>query len=149
MKLYDIIRMSNANLWRNKSRTFLTVLAIFIGAFTIMMTTGINTGVNDYIDKQVESVGSEDYLQVMPSSMAAQIENLMTGNNEVKVYEPESKESAPEVLTDDDLATIESVDGIESAKFQTMVSTEYITTGEGDSKKYQINASVVPTDSMT
>ena len=30
MKLYDIIRMSNANLWRNKSRTFLTVLAIFI-----------------------------------------------------------------------------------------------------------------------
>lgn len=148
MKLYDIIRMSNANLWRNKSRTFLTVLAIFIGAFTIMMTTGINTGVNDYIDKQVESVGSEDYLQVMPSSMAAQIESLMTGNNEVKVYEPESKESAPEVLTDDDLRTIENVDGIESAKFQTMVSTEYITTGEGDSKKYQINASVVPTDSM-
>ena len=115
MKLYDIIRMSNANLWRNKSRTFLTVLAIFIGAFTIMMTTGINTGVNDYIDKQVESVGSEDYLQIMPSSMAAQIESLMTGNNEVKLYEPESKESAPEVLTDDDLRTIENVDGIESA----------------------------------
>lgn len=148
MKLYDIIRMSNANLWRNKSRTFLTVLAIFIGAFTIMMTTGINTGVNDYIDKQVESVGSEDYLQIMPSSMAAQIESLMTGDNEVKLYEPESKESAPDVLTDDDLRTIENVDGIESAKFQTMVSTEYITTGKDDSKKYQINASVVPTDSM-
>ena len=30
----------------------------------------------------------------------------------------------------------------------TMVSTEYITTGKDDSKKYQINASVVPTDSM-
>ena len=110
-----------------------------------MMTTGINTGVNDYIDKQVESVGSEDYLQIMPSSMAAQIESLMTGDNEVKLYEPESKESAPEVLTDDDLRTIENVDGIESAKFQTMVSTEYITTGKDGSKKYQINASVVPT----
>ena len=61
MKLYDIIRMANSNLWRNKSRTLLTVLAIFIGAFTIMMTTGINTGVNNYIDKQVAAVGSEDY----------------------------------------------------------------------------------------
>ena len=50
MKLYDIIRMANSNLWRNKSRTLLTVLAVFIGAFTIMMTTGINTGVNNYID---------------------------------------------------------------------------------------------------
>ena len=39
MKLYDIIRMANSNLWRNKSRTLLTVLAVFIGAFTIMMTT--------------------------------------------------------------------------------------------------------------
>ena len=92
MKLLDIIRMANANLWRNKSRTLLTILAIFIGAFTIMMTTGINTGVNDYIDKQVASVGAEDYLQIMPASTAAQIESLLSGSNEVRLYEPDSPE---------------------------------------------------------
>ena len=84
MKLYDIIRMANSNLWRNKSRTLLTVLAIFIGAFTIMMTTGINTGVNNYIDKQVAAVGSEDYLQIMPAQMAEQLESLMSGSNDVR-----------------------------------------------------------------
>ena len=148
MKLYDMIRMSNSNLWRNKSRTFLTVLAILIGAFTIMMTTGINTGVNDYIDKQVASVGSEDYLQIMPAEMAEQIESLMSGNNDVKEYTPESDNKVSQVLTDEDIDRIVAVDGIESAKFYTMVSTEYVTNGSADAKKYQMSASIMPTSSM-
>lgn len=148
MKLLDIIRMANANLWRNKSRTLLTILAIFIGAFTIMMTTGINTGVNDYIDKQVASVGAEDYLQIMPASTAAQIESLLSGSNEVRLYEPDSPESSSDILTDEDLERIKSVDGIESAKFQAMVSTDYITTDRDDAKKYQLSANIEATDSM-
>lgn len=148
MKFYDMVRMSNSNLWRNKSRTFLTVLAILIGAFTIMMTTGINTGVNDYIDKQVASVGSEDYLQIMPAEMAEQIESLMSGNNDVKEYTPESDNKVSQVLTDEDIDRIVAVDGIESAKFYTMVSTEYVTSGSADAKKYQMSASIMPTSSM-
>lgn len=148
MKFYDMVRMSNSNLWRNKSRTFLTVLAILIGAFTIMMTTGINTGVNDYIDKQVASVGSEDYLQIMPAEMAEQIESLMSGNNDVKEYTPESDNKVSQVLTDEDIDRIVAVDGIESAKFYTMVSTEYVTNGSADTKKYQMSASIMPTSSM-
>ena len=133
MKLYDIIRMANSNLWRNKSRTLLTVLAVFIGAFTIMMTTGINTGVNNYIDKQVAAVGSEDYLQIMP---------------DVREYRPEDNSTTAQVLTDEDIAKIESIDGIESAKFYTMVTTDYVTNGEPDAKKYQMSASIMPTASM-
>ncbi|MBU5584430.1 hypothetical protein KQJ29_33065, partial [Enterococcus sp. S181_ASV_20] len=49
MKLFDIIKSASSNLWRNKGRTVLTVIAIFIGAFTISLTTGVNNGVNDYI----------------------------------------------------------------------------------------------------
>ena len=138
MKLYDIIRMANSNLWRNKSRTLLTVLAVFIGAFTIMMTTGINTGVNNYIDKQVAAVGSEDYLQIMPAQMAEQLESLMSGSNDVREYRPE----------DNSTTAHESIDGIESAKFYTMVTTDYVTNGEPDAKKYQMSASIMPTASM-
>lgn len=148
MKLYDIIRMANSNLWRNKSRTLLTVLAIFIGAFTIMMTTGINTGVNNYIDKQVAAVGSEDYLQIMPVQMAEQLESLMSGSNDVREYQPEDNSTTAQVLTDEDIAKIEGVDGIESAKFYTMVTTDYVTNGEPDAKKYQMSASIMPTASM-
>ena len=148
MKLYDIIRMANSNLWRNKSRTLLTVLAVFIGAFTIMMTTGINTGVNNYIDKQVAAVGSEDYLQIMPAQMAEQLESLMSGSNDVREYRPEDNSTTAQVLTDEDIAKIESIDGIESAKFYTMVTTDYVTNGEPDAKKYQMSASIMPTASM-
>ena len=148
MKLYDIIRMANSNLWRNKSRTLLTMLAIFIGAFTIMMTTGINTGVNNYIDKQVAAVGSEDYLQIMPAQRAEQLESLMSGSNDVREYRPEDNSTTAQVLTDEDIAKIESIDGIESAKFYTMVTTDYVTNGEPDAKKYQMSASIMPTASM-
>ncbi len=51
MKVIDIIKTASANLWRNKGRTILTIIAIFIGAFTISMTIGVNIGVNDYINK--------------------------------------------------------------------------------------------------
>lgn len=150
MKLYDMLRMSNSNLWRNKSRTFLTVLAIFIGAFTIMMTTGINTGVNDYIDKQVASVGSEDYLEIMPAQMAEQVESLMTGSNEVREYKETdgAAGSSSTTMTEEDLAKIRDVEGIESAKFYTLISTEYVSNGSDDATKYQMSANVMPTDSL-
>ena len=150
MKLYDMLRMSNSNLWRNKSRTFLTVLAIFIGAFTIMMTTGINTGVNDYIDKQVASVGSEDYLEIMPAQMAEQVESLMTGSNEVREYKETdgAAGSSSTTMTEEDLAKIRDVEGIESAKFYTLISTEYVSNGSDEATKYQISANVMPTDSL-
>ena len=151
MKFYDMLRMSNSNLWRNKSRTFLTVLAIFIGAFTIMMTTGINTGVNDYIDKQVASVGSEDYLEIMPAQMAEQVESLMTGSNEVREYKETdgtAAGSSSTTMTEEDLAKIRDVEGIESAKFYTLISTEYVSNGSDDATKYQMSANVMPTDSL-
>ena len=49
MKLFDIIKSASSNLWRNKGRTVLTVIAIFIGAFTISLTTGVNKKSNLFI----------------------------------------------------------------------------------------------------
>ena len=37
MKALDIIHDANANLWRSKLRSFLTILAIFVGSFTIIL----------------------------------------------------------------------------------------------------------------
>ena len=59
MRIFDLIASANHNLFRNKTRTFLTILAVFIGSFTIILSNAINTGVNDFIDKQVESIGGD------------------------------------------------------------------------------------------
>ena len=38
MRMLDVIYDANANLLRNKLRSFLTILAIFIGSFSIIST---------------------------------------------------------------------------------------------------------------
>ena len=59
MKIWDIIVSANSNLFRNKTRAFLTILAVFIGSFTIILNSAINTGVNNYIDKQLLDILSK------------------------------------------------------------------------------------------
>lgn len=55
MQIKDLIITANRNLWRNKLRTLLTVMAIFVGSFTLTLTNGLGDGLKDYIDKQVRN----------------------------------------------------------------------------------------------
>lgn len=56
MKTWDLLKTANRNLFRNKLRTFLTVLAIFVGAFTLTMTNGVGDGMRDYVESQVKNI---------------------------------------------------------------------------------------------
>lgn len=56
MKTWDLVKTANRNLFRNKLRTFLTVLAIFVGAFTLTMTNGVGDGIRDYVESQVKNI---------------------------------------------------------------------------------------------
>lgn len=56
MKTWDLVKTANRNLFRNKLRTFLTVLAIFVGAFTLTMTNGVGDGMRDYVESQVKNI---------------------------------------------------------------------------------------------
>jgi putative ABC transport system permease protein len=64
MKFVDIVKTAIANSFRSKLRTGLTVIAIFIGAFTLTITSGIGTGVTSYIDTQVTAIGAADVLTI-------------------------------------------------------------------------------------
>lgn len=59
MKTWDLIRTANRNLFRNKLRTFLTVMAIFVGSFTLTMTNGLGDGMRDYVESQVKNIEGE------------------------------------------------------------------------------------------
>jgi len=56
MKMWNLARTANKNLLRAKLRTFLTVMAIFVAAFTLSLTNGIGDGLRDYVERQVKTI---------------------------------------------------------------------------------------------
>ena len=64
MKALDLVGSAIGNTFRSKTRTILTILAIFVGAFTLTITNGLGTGINRYIDDTVASIGADDVMTV-------------------------------------------------------------------------------------
>lgn len=133
MKLFDIIKSASSNLWRNKGRTVLTIIAIFIGAFTISLTTGVNNGVNDYIDRQINGVGGEDQLMVFPESQ------MGSADDDPQEYDPDKASGADaDYLTTKDLDKIKATKGIKKVEPFHFLSTDYVQRKDG--KKYLLSA---------
>lgn len=149
MRLTDIIKQANHNLWRNRSRTILTTLAITVGSLTIMLTVGINAGVNGYIDKQVESTGGNDIIEVMPKGIADRMSSMMTlGATEVQEYRSNQGQSQQVSLTDRDLAGIKRLEGVKLAKLSDLLYPSYITRDRDEAKKYKLTVGPLAASSI-
>ena len=115
MKFLDVTKDAVKNTARNKVRTSLTVVAIFIGAFTLTLTNSIGAGVSSYINDQIGSIGSPTIMTV--SNPAEVVE---TENEGPEVYEPDV-ETVPsngfgldvDVITEQDITAIEKIDNVE------------------------------------
>ncbi len=149
MRLTDIIKRANHNLWCNRSRTILTTLAITVGSLTIMLTVGINAGVNGYIDKQVESTGGNDIIEVMPKGIADRMSNMMTlGATEVQEYRSNQGQNQQVSLTDRDLAGIKRLKGVKLAKLSDLLYPSYITRDRDEAKKYKLTVGPLAASSI-
>ena len=149
MRLTDIIKRANHNLWHNRSRTILTTLAITVGSLTIMLTVGINAGVNGYIDKQVESTGGNDIIEVMPKGIADRMSSMMTlGATEVQEYRSNQGQSQQVSLTDRDLAGIKRLEGVKLAKLSDLLYPSYITRDRDEAKKYKLTVGPLAASSI-
>lgn len=146
MKFLDMVGTSASNLWRNKGRTFLTVIAIFIGAFTITLTSAVNSGVNDYIERQLSIFGKENKsVQIIKK---AEISGLSGGLREYKEGESEvsqSSYSAP-VLTNQDIEKLKKIEGLENVKPAENISGDYI---EGINGKKFVAGNITSIDENT
>jgi len=115
MKFLDVTKDAVKNTARNKVRTSLTVVAIFIGAFTLTLTNSIGAGVSGYINDQIGSIGSPTIMTV--SNPAEVVE---TEDEGPEVYEPDV-ETVPsngfgldvDVITEQDITAIEKIDNVE------------------------------------
>jgi len=133
MKVIDIIKTSNTNLLRSKLRTFLTVLAVFIGTFTLTLTTGLGEGVRDFVNKQISAVSADGLIAVFPTGGFG-------GSNplEIKEYNPDKQKQTISATTfsDDDVTKLKEVKNVKDVLKVYNALPEYITR-EGQ-KKYEM-----------
>jgi putative ABC transport system permease protein len=142
MRAVDIVATAIGNSFRSRLRTTLTVIAIFIGAFTLTITNGLGAGINDYIDSQVASIGAPGVMTVTKPVEAAD------ATEGPKPYEPSGPSEVSAggrpgatvlALSDDDLDSIRAVDGVTSVEPVVRVSPDYVE--YGDNGKFQLSAS--------
>ncbi|MEO7905252.1 MAG: FtsX-like permease family protein [Candidatus Saccharimonadales bacterium] len=160
MKFFDIIGSATSNMMRSKMRTILTVTAIVIGSFTITLTVGISSGISDFIDKQLGSIGADDVLIVQQH-----VDFSSTSDGPTK-YDPKSASTSGRAsfttpsITTEDINDIKATPGIISAKPSIVVSPDYIQGANNDkyvlstqevvdSANFQYDAGKIPSDSAT
>lgn len=142
MHLLETLRTANHNLFRNKIRSFLTVLAIFVGSFTIILNVGINAGVNAFIDDQTASLGGEDYIMITSAGSASSLTSMTGGSNGPTEYNPDQQMTA---MNAEQLEKLKQIDGLDSDSFYVPknLPVEYVTNVDGG-KKYNIVVGAMP-----
>jgi len=159
MKLIDILKTASGNIWQSKLRTILTIIAVFIGAFTLTLTTGIGAGISQYIDGQVSSIGAKNVLIITGKQAAA------SASTDPQKYDPEKltiRQNGPggdtvTLLTQKDISSIKTEAGIVDVIPQRSVTPSYIVGSNGqkyvvsvgeyiDGTNIAMNAGVVPSN---
>jgi putative ABC transport system permease protein len=101
MKLWDLVKIANRNLFRAKLRTFLTVMAIFIGSFTLTLTNGLGGGLRDYVNNQVKNIEGSNVLFVRKKMPVREDENA--NPDEPREYKEASRDDAGNPIDPDSM----------------------------------------------
>ncbi|MGI5191043.1 ABC transporter permease [Promicromonospora sp. CA-289599] len=139
MKIADVVGTAFRNAFRSRLRTTLTVLAIFIGAFTLSLTNGLGTGVNRYLDDTVASVGVDDVMTVTKTNEDAPTDGGPTEYDPNQIEADGPPGTTTTALTDDDIDTIADVDGVLGVDPTKSVLADYVQHDDGT--KYQLSIS--------
>lgn len=140
MKTWDLVKTANRNLFRNKLRTFLTVVAIFVGAFTLTMTNGVGDGMRDYVESQVKNIEGDRAIIVRKKldrpaggsrAGAPQEYKESTEGDEEQLFDPNTI-----VMTRSEIeAAVRGIEGVSSVTPRYNFQAEYIAIDGG--KKYK------------
>ena len=154
MRTKDLVATAISNTFRSKLRTTLTVLAIFVGAFTLTLTNAVGAGVSQYVDAQVGSLGSPDVFIITQASDATAAGDGPAEYDASSSASVSSRQGPPgtttKALTDADLTTIGDTAGIKSVDPIRSVLPDYIEYDSGSQYEFSINAtSAVTTANLT
>jgi len=155
MRAKDLIASAIANTFRSKLRTTLTVLAIFVGAFTLTLTNAVGAGVSQYVDTQIGTLGAADVFIVTqkPASGGAAdgpVEYDPATSGTITSSSNGPPGTTVKALSEADLAAIGRTAGIVSVDPVRMVTPNYVQNGSGTQYEFNINAtSAVTTADLT
>ncbi|SEB08697.1 ABC transporter permease [Leifsonia sp. 21MFCrub1.1] len=137
MKTTDLIRSAVANTFRSKTRTILTILAIFVGAFTLTLTNGLGTGINDYIANTVSGVGAADSMTVTKADgNDGTAPAAPSANGAPREYNPDAVSSGipgstVTALTPHDIETIGGIQGVVAVQPVRTINPDYVQASGG------------------
>lgn len=130
MNASDILGTAIGNSFRSKLRTTLTVLAIFIGAFTLTITNALGTGINNYIETQITSIGAVDVMTVFKPTEQTEATDGPAPYSPDSGSEIQTNAGPPGstviAMSDADLDVIAAVPGIFSADAVVAVIPDYV-----------------------
>ncbi|MDO5634469.1 MAG: ABC transporter permease [Micrococcus sp.] len=135
MKTTALIGTALGNAVRSKMRTFLTVLAIFIGAFALTLTSGLGAGINKYVENVVAGFGQPNQLYVSPAQ-SFDMGMGVGGSSEPQEYDPEARQGAAgafggQNLTKEDLETLRGLDHVTDVQPVEFVRAQYVEDAAG------------------
>lgn len=134
MKRIDIMKRAARNLRQAKGRTFLTSLALAVGAFTVTASLAAGEGARQYADKLIKS-------NVDPQSVIVTRENMRdqtSVSGGLKKYDPNASfygGTSIKMLNEDDITTLSKIDGVRKVIPTYLVDVNYLTF-EGVDQKY-------------
>ncbi len=131
-----MVKIANRNLLRNKLRTFLTIMAIFVGSFTLVLTNGLADGMRDFVDQQIKSNEADNVLFVRRKFDEQDDQRNM---NEPQEYKEESEISPNKMPSRDSFfMTLQEIEALKSE----------IPSISGITPRYNINGSYVSLDGV-
>jgi len=107
MRFRESFRSSFKSLFHNKLRSFLTMLGIIIGIFSVIMLTSIGEGIKNQVTSQVESLGA-NLLYVFPGKIQM---GPRTGESKLGVQQSGFGQTN-NTLTYDDVLNLKGREGI-------------------------------------
>ena len=139
MRLNDLFSMAFSNLWRRKLRTFLTILAVVIGATLVALMVSIGSGLQSFIVNQFGTAVSQETVYVSSSSDSTF--SLGRGNGPREISTTETVVPTP--FTSQDLQALGAIPGVERVDFNVNVSGLFIQE-QGSSKMFTVNPNAIP-----
>ncbi|MFV0254285.1 MAG: ABC transporter permease [Beutenbergiaceae bacterium] len=142
MKTADLIGSAVSNTFRSKARTTLTVLAIFVGAFTLTVTSALGAGISSFLTDTVGNLGSSNVLNAAKSGSDTDGPPVAQEAEEEgpQVYDADAEPAAAasdadvtaSYMNQADLDAIAEVDGVLSVEPDRRLGIDYIQYDGGD-----------------
>ncbi len=131
MRFFDYIRIAFKNLWRQKLRSILTIIAVVIGATAVISLVSLVLGFSNVFMSQMEAVGAFTQVAVTASTEVEDVGPFSGGRG--------GAEESGKKLDDNTVKLVEDIDHVVAASPVVYVHSLETMKIEGGEKKFRTN----------